>query len=164
MGKTILKGVFGELLLIIEGLIYLVVTFYVLTITYVGSEVVGRNGVGVLQRSLYRLNPLMLILGLLLFTALTVLCWEFLLKKQMLRLKSMGLGWFIVGILLLLVAGVALFFDILLAAIEGTGLFGVLESEFISAVQIFYPMIVGVGYPLVRTLIRAFKKRNLNYR
>lgn len=156
--KTILFGILGELLLIAEALIYLVVTSLVLAVTYVGSEVIGRRGTGFLPVDIYRLNPFMFILGLLLFTALTVLCWEFLLKKQMIRLKNKGLGWFIAGIVLLLVAGVLLFFDVILSAVAGTGLFGDFENEFISAMQLFFPMIVGVGYPLVRTLTPVIKK------
>ena len=162
MDNPISKNFLDELLLIVEVLIYLVVTIFVLALTYVDSEVIGQDGTGFLPIDIYRLNPFMLILGLLIFTALTVLYWEFLLRKQMFKLKSKGLGWFIAGIILLLVAGVLLFFDTFFSAMVGMGLFAGFESEYISAIQFLYPVIAGVGYPLVRTLIPVVKQALAN--
>lgn len=156
MFKSILKGFSEELLLIVELLIYLVVTHFVLASTYVGMELKFRSELS----DTYRLNPFMLILGHLLFTALTVICSEFLLrKKHLLSLKSKGLGWFIIEIILLLITGVLLFFDAVIAGISRMGLLYRFEYRFLTYVQFFYPPILGVGYPLVRTLLTVVKEK-----
>lgn len=166
MFKSILKGFSEELLLIVELLIYLVVTHFVLALTYVGMELIASTYVGMELKfrgelsDTYRLNPFMLILGHLLFTALTVICSEFLLrKKHLLSLKSKGLGWFIIEIILLLITGVLLFFDAVILGISRMGLLSRFEYSFLTYVQFFYPPILGVGYPLVRTLLTVVKEK-----
>lgn len=164
MKNPILKRILGELLLIAEALVYLIVSFLCLAVCNLNSKVIGKGGSGFIALDIHRLNPFMLILGLLLFTALTVVAWEYFLKKQMIKIKSFGSGWFFLGIVLLVATGVLLFFDIFLASMVGRGLFSSLEESILSYVYLFYPMVVGVGYPLVRTLVPILRKRHVNNR
>lgn len=164
MKNPVLKSILGELLLIAEALVYLVVSFLCLAICSLNSKVIGKGGSGFLPLDIHRLNPFMLLLGLLLFTVLTVVAWEYFLKKQMIKIKSFGSGWFFLGIVLLVATGVLLFFDIFLASLVGRGLFSSFEKGISSYVYLFYPMVVGVGYPLVRTLVPILRKRHVNNR
>lgn len=155
-----IKAFLEMLLMILEELLVWIICALSQWISYVGKEIVGEDGTGFLPLDIYSLNPWMVVLSHVLFTVSFIMIWEYLLSKQFRKLLHYGKGWLIVALVLSCIAVLGLPVVGIMVELAICGLFSGLGSDFTFGMILFYPMVLGVIYPLLRTIIRWKKNRN----